>query len=196
MASNAQKVPFQSALNRFAEKKVQQAIQSLGKALPCSVTAVNGQIVTVKFEVESAPFTLPEITIPVLTFEYIRYPIQVGDKGMTVPADVRLGGISGLGSGNAPLVGSANLTMLVFMPVANLNWSASPDPNKIVLYGPNGAILKSSTGTAQVDVDVNDVDITGTDITMNGNVVIPLLPLGSPGPGALFHDNLGYVRWA
>lgn len=172
MANNAQKIPFQSSLNRFGEKKVNDAIQKLGKALPCSVVSVNGQIVTVKFELDNQPFTLPQITIPVLTFEYIRYPIQVGDKGMTIAADVRLGGISGLGSGSASLVPAANLTMLVFVPVANSNWTASPDPNKIVLYGPNGAILKSTNGSAQVDVDGTDVTITATNINLNGIVKI------------------------
>jgi hypothetical protein len=168
MANNAQKVPFQSALNRFAEKKVRDAIQQIGKALPCSVTAIEGQIVTVKFELDSDPFTLPEIKIPVLTFEYIRYPIQVGDKGMTVAADVRLGGISGLGEGTPTLVPSANLTMLAFIPVANSNWSDPPDPDKLDLNGPAGVTIRAKDGTAMIEVTDTEVRITGT-LVINGD---------------------------
>lgn len=167
MASNAQKIPFQSALNRFATRKVADLQQQLGKSLPCSVVSVNNSIVTVKFELDSDLFTLPQITIPVFGPEYIRYPLQVGDKGVTVATDLRLGGVSGLGSGNASLTPPSNLTALYFMPIANANWSATDDPNRVVIYGPNGAVLRSTNGPANIVVGLNDVYINGT-LWLNG----------------------------
>src|SRR3974390_1980843 len=142
MASNAQKTPFQLSISRLADKKAGNLIQQLGKALPCSVVSVNGQIVTVKFELESAPFTLPQITIPIATFTYIRYPVQVGDYGVTIPADARLGGLSGLGSGVANLTAPSNLNGLMFLPIANKNWDPPPDVNKLDLNGPDGVTLR------------------------------------------------------
>jgi hypothetical protein len=171
VADNAQKTPLARSLNLFAENKIRDAIQLLGKALPASVVAVSGSIVTVKFEVNAAPFTLPRVTIPLFGPEYIRYPIQVGDKGMVIPADARLGGISGLGKGIASLALPANLSSLIFMPIANANWDASEDPNKIVLYGPNGAVLRSKSGSASVTVTDSEVQIVGV-LKINGDTYL------------------------
>ena len=94
---NFQKTPLAPSLNRIAVQNVATQLQKQGKALPCSVVAVNGSMVTVKFEVTSAQ-TLPHITIPKAEGAWIRSPTQIGDVGLTVPADAYLGGISGLGA--------------------------------------------------------------------------------------------------
>jgi len=96
--------------------------------------------------------------------EYIRLPIQVGDKGVTFPADARLGGISGLGGGTADLSVPANLSALVFMPVSNQNWAPVTDPNKVVLYGPNGGVLMSSDASVSLTMDKT---------TTRANVIAP-----------------------
>jgi len=173
MASNAQKTPLQRSLNIFAERKVREAIQLLGKGLPCSVVEVLSSeltsIVTVKFELSptKVPFTLPQVTVPMFGPEWIRYPTQPGDTGVVIPFDARLGGITGLGAGLADLTMPANLGALVFMPIANANWDAPEDENKIILYGPNGAILRSKSGMAKVEVTASEVQITGV-LKING----------------------------
>src|ERR1700743_7474 len=123
MTDNAQKTPFQRSMNRFAEQKALSAIQITGKSLPASVVAVDGSIVTVKFEIQAntsnSPFTLPNVTCPLAGPECIRYPTQSGAKGMVVSADAYLGGMSGLGGGVASLGLQANLSALVFFPFGN-----------------------------------------------------------------------------
>ena len=81
MSNNAQKTPFARTQNIFAEKKIADALQLTGKALPCSVVSASGAIITVQFEIQSE-FTLPQVTIPLFGPEYIRYPIKAGDSGV------------------------------------------------------------------------------------------------------------------
>src|ERR1700682_2240852 len=98
MADQAQKTSLARGLEQFANRKVRSAIELLGQALPASVaTVVSSGIVTVKFELTNVPFTLPQITAPILGSKYVRLPIQTGMKGMVIAADAYLGGMSGLG---------------------------------------------------------------------------------------------------
>lgn len=181
MSNNAQKTWIARSLNQFAEKKALDAIELLGKALPCSVTAVAGSIVTVKFELTNISYTLPNVTCPMFGPEYIRYPTQVGDKGAVFPADAYLGGMSGLGGGVADLSLVGNLSALVFFPIANKNWSASDNANALVLYGPDGVILRDTNKQTLVSVDTQgnakvhglksyswDVNGYGSKVTFNG----------------------------
>lgn len=145
MTDNSAKLWFQKNANQLAINRAQQAIENTGRALPCRVTKVTGAIVTVAFEVNSAPLTLPPITIPKAESPWIRMPTQVGDKGVTMPADVYLGGVSGLGGGVASMARPGNLTALVFVPISN---SGSPpiDQNAAQVQGPNGAIIQTTDG--------------------------------------------------
>lgn len=169
MASNAQKTHLAVDLNRFAQQKVLSVMQLTGKALPCSVVLVSGSIVTVKFEVQST-FTLPVVTMPVFGPEYIRYPVQVGDLGVTVAADAYLGGVSGLGGGVASLATPANLSALFFMPVASTKWSPSEDPNAVVIYGPDGVIIRTVDKAHSITVSPTGIVIKG-NTTIQGNLV-------------------------
>lgn len=157
MSGNAQKTPLQRSFNAVAERRALDTVRALGRALPCSVSAIpvaGVPIVTVKFEVVT-PLTLPKVTVPIFGFEYTRYPVQVGCKGVVFPADAYLGGVSGLGGGTADLSTPANLSALMFFPVGNKAWDPSEDPNAVVTYGPNGVVLrdtaKSSTFTLTPD---------------------------------------------
>lgn len=154
MANNAQKTYLARSLQRFTKGKVADGIQLQGKAFPVSIVTVNNWSVVVKFEVDAAPFTLPNIEVPLSNSLYERPPLQIGDKGWVRPADVRLGAISGLGSGTADLSLPANLAALVFEPISNANWDAPPDKNAYLIQGPNGFILR--------DVG-NDYSIIGND---------------------------------
>ena len=156
----SQKLPMARSLNQIAEKKAHDLIQIQGKALPASVVSVSGSIVTVKFEIQTAyNATLTNVTVPVAGPEYIRYPIQAGDKGMVIPSSAYLGGVSGLGGGTANLAMPANLSALVFLPIGNKNFSATDNPNSTVIYGPDGAILRNVSKNAGVYVTDNQVQI-------------------------------------
>lgn len=173
--SNAQKTHLGRTLNRFAERKVAEAIQLTGRGLPCSVVSVAGSIVTVKFEVNAAPFTLPNVTVPVGMPEYIRLPLQAGDKGVVLSADAYLGGVSGLGGGTADLSLRANLSCLIFFPIGNANWSAAVDANALCLYGPDGAIIYSTDKTAMLKVTKTENSWTApiaAPATIKGDLVV------------------------
>lgn len=167
MSDNYAKLWVQRSANQLAINRAQQAIENLGRALPCRVVKVSGSIVTVAFEVNAAPFTLPQITIPKAESNWIRMPTQVGDFGMTMPADAYLGGVSGLGGGTAGLTRPGNLSALVFVPVSNKN-SPPIDQNAAQLQGPNGAIIRTTSGTPSSIVTNTD----GTTVTFGTNTVV------------------------
>ncbi len=66
-------------------------------------------------------------------------PTRLGDKGVCFPADVYLGGVSGLGGGTATLTPQGNLSTLMFFATGNNGWIAA-DPNVLTLYGAAGLI--------------------------------------------------------
>jgi hypothetical protein len=156
MSDNSQKTPVSDTLNEFSRRKAADAIQQTGRSLPATVVKVKGSIVTVKFEVNSV-FTLPNVTIPLFGPEYIRYPIQPGDKGFVVAADAYLGGMSGLGGGTADLTQLANLTTLVFFPIGNTSFFAV-DPQAVVIYGPNGVVLRDTTNASNVTLTPQSIN--------------------------------------
>jgi len=171
MSGNAQKTPLGVSLNRFARGKAQDAIQNLGKSLPSSVVSVRGSVVQVKFEIQSS-FTLPNVTIPIIGSEYVRPPIQPGCKGVVLAADAYLGGMSGIGGGVASLTPTANLTSLVFAPIGNDGWT-TVDGNAVVIYGPNGVVLKSQDGNTVFTLTPGGIVVTtGGDFKVNGVSII------------------------
>jgi hypothetical protein len=175
-SQNAQKTPIAVSLERWGQRKVQGVIALTGKALPASVVSVvSSGIVTVKFNLTNIPYTLPNVTVPLFGPEYIRYPIQPGCLGVVFPADAYLGGVSGLGGGTADLSQRANLTALVFFPIGNKGWSATDDANAVVIYGPDGVILRDSASKGKLQIQPTVVEWnlpTGVSLVINGNVVI------------------------
>ena len=151
--------------------------------MPCHVKAVDGAIVTVSFDIVSTdpnqPVTLPDVTCPIFGPEYIRYPIQVGDLGVVIPIDFYIGGVSGLGGGVANFTQRGNLSTLVFFPIGNANWTASDDANALVMYGPDGVILRPENTKDLVKVEPGKITlsinngfrliITATGITLESS---------------------------
>ncbi|GLQ98345.1 hypothetical protein [Dyella mobilis] len=170
MANNSAKLWIQQSLNDTAIQRAQQAIRSTGRALPCSVVAVQGALVTVKFEVDSAPWTLPQITIPKAESQWVRMPTQVGDLGVTIPGDVSLAGVSGMGSGIANMGRRGNLATLVFLPLSNKN-SPPIDQDAAQIEGPNGAIIRTSSGSASLTVNDDGITMSfgGKTVLLNGS---------------------------
>jgi hypothetical protein len=155
--SAGQKVPFGQSLNRFSQSKIDDNQQALGQALPCSVVSVAGAIVTVSFEIaQTSNFTIPNVTMPIQESRYVRLPVQAGDKGLAIPADTRLGGIDGLGSGLAPLSNSMNLGSLIFFPIGNKDWNG---------VNPDAVHIEDPTVSSTIDVAPSGIDASSTGTT-------------------------------
>lgn len=172
MNDDGAKLWLQNSLNQVAIRRATDAIRRLGMALPCRVVAVSGSIVTVSFEVTST-LTLPEITIPKAEGQWVRSPTQVGDLGMTVAADAYLGGVSGLGGGTADMTRPANLSALVWVPVAAKGFPAAPNLDAVYVNGPAGVVAQDTGGTNVLTLDdAGTLTITSkTKIVLNAPVI-------------------------
>jgi hypothetical protein len=192
---------LQADLHRIAAKAVRVAMEHMGKALPCHVTAVTGQIVTVAFDLpQGSPWVLPTITIPKAEGPWINSPTQIGDVGMTVAADVYLGGISGIGGGQATWRTPGNLDALVWVPVA-MQSTQIPNQNAALLQGPDGAIIQTTQGTNSAAVvsqqsitltfGSSSITINGTEISMTaGGQTVTLNSSGFDIGGILFGTHV------
>lgn len=183
MADHA-KLWLQSSLNQLSINRATEVMAQRGAALPCHVTAVSGSIVTVAFDVDSAPWTLPQITIPKAESPWYRQPTQIGDTGITITADVYLGNISGMGGGLPDIkVTPGNLSALVFVPVSNKSKPPS-DPNAAIVSGPNGAIIETQDGTCKIVLNTSGITMT------LGAKVVSLTSAGFTIDGKLFDGHI------
>lgn len=179
--SDYQKTPSAQYLSQFAQKVVARFIAQLGKSLPCEVVSVAGSIVTVKFNVTSQ-YNLPQVTIPIFGPEYIRYPTQVGDLGVVFPVDAGIGPTTGLGTGTPVLSQKqGNLSNLVFFPVGSKNWSATDDLNAVVIYGPDGVILRTVAKDSVLAVATGVMTLKAASIVLQGAITINGTVIGSGG---------------
>lgn len=159
--SNALKKPIVQSLANVAKKNIYDAVQLQGREFPCHVVSVVGGIVTVSFDV-STSYTYPSVSIPIFGPEYIRYPIQPGDKGVAISIETSISDVSGLGGGLSPLSNPGNLSSLVFLPVASAAWS-SVDGDTLTLYGPGGVLLRDTGNESSVHIQPSSVTIIGKD---------------------------------
>ncbi len=159
---------MQLSLNKMAVNRALEAIQNAGKSLPCEVTAIDGAIVTVKFNLDTAPWTLPPISIPKLESPWLRSPTQIGDMGLAVPAGTYLGGISGLGGGVANMRNPGNLSALYFAPISSAD-SPPPNVNAATVQGPEGAIIQTTAGPTPSSVVTNQ---SGTTVTFGSTTIV------------------------
>jgi hypothetical protein len=166
--SAAQKKQLALSLSRMVSGGAADASQLQGQGLPCHVISIACGIVTVAFDVSAGGFTLPQVTCPIAESEYVLLPIQVGDRGFVTSASARLGGVSGLGAGVAPLSKPSNLGGLVFVPIGNKSWT-TPDANAVIVQGPNGAVIRTMDGTATVTINHDHIrcDWEGATVTID-----------------------------
>ena len=167
----AHKKQMSLTLPRALRGAVADGRQIDGQAWPCHVVSVDGAIVTIAFDI-GGEFTLPQVTVPIAESFYVRLPIQVGDTGYVTAASARLGGVTDLGAGVAPLVLPSNLGGLVFVPLGRKSWETI-DPNAVVINAPNGAKLRTIDGASIVVIDQSQVKVTQGDVTVeiSGGVV-------------------------
>ncbi|HBC5231911.1 TPA: hypothetical protein KEU23_001415 [Klebsiella oxytoca] len=166
------KLNFASSMNRFTERKIENALQKSGKVLPASVVKQTGNMITVSFELRDIPYVLPQVTIPLFGPQYIRYPMQTGDKGIVIPADTYIGGVSGQGGGIADMTPPANLSALVFLPISNTEWQGV-DGQVVTVYGPEGVTLRDSGSNTTFLLKPDSIAISTPDsftVTVGGTV--------------------------
>jgi hypothetical protein len=170
---NYDKTWLQRSLNRAAIERAYEAIQVMGRGLPCRVVAVQGSIVTVAFEVAQPPFTLPQVTIPKAEGPWIRSPTQIGDFGLAIPAETSLGAIDGLGAGTASLALQGNLSNVVWLPVASTGFSAV-NINAAFVSGPDGVVLQDESGASVFTLTPTSMsfNVAGHSIVINSTGVI------------------------
>lgn len=161
MDGNSQKTPIAQSLQKLGRAKAQDAVAALGKGLPCTVVAVvSPGIVTVNFAVALSPSPLPQVTMPVAKPPYIQYPIQTGDIGVALSADLRTGGLTGLGAGVPNLQDTVgNLSAMTFI------WLGS---TKEEFINPAAVTLIEPTGNCNLQVSPTGVRIAGD----NGNLFV------------------------
>lgn len=159
MSTNFQKTPLVQNLTGMARAQADDSTWAQGKSFPCIVEEVLGPgIVTVNFQLSTAVFTLHNITMPVAKPPYVQYPIQKGDKGLAMSADVALAAMSGLGGGTPnPQSPTGNLSALYFVWLGN---------NKEVFVNPGAVTLLEPTGNANLQVAASGVTVEGP----NGNL--------------------------
>lgn len=152
MSNSAQKFPLQVSLGNIAKKGANDAISLLGMSLPASIVSISGSFVTVKFEILS-DYGLPQITVPIARSEYIREPLQAGDKGVLIPCDASIAGITGQDGSTADMTAPANLSSLIFFPLGNMNWK-SVDPSMLTLTGLSDLMVRNNAHQLQLE-DIN-----------------------------------------
>ena len=162
---NSQKTPLAQSLQKLGRAKAADAVEALGKGLPCTVASVQGPgIVTVNFAVATMPAPLAQMMVPVLKPPYVDYPIQVGDVGIVISVDLRTGGLSGLGTGVPNLQDTvANLSALHFI------WIGKTSEEFI---DPAAVVLREPTGNCNLQVGPAGVLIAGPsgNLFVNGNL--------------------------
>ncbi|MEY6811596.1 hypothetical protein AB9B03_22980, partial [Escherichia coli] len=117
-------------------------------------------------------YVLPQVTIPLFGPQYIRYPMQPGDKGIVIPADTYIGGVSGQGGGIADMTPPANLSALVFLPISNTEWQGV-DGQVVTVYGPEGVTLRDSGSNTTFLLKPDSIAISTPDsftVTVGGTV--------------------------
>lgn len=169
MPNNIQKTPFTQYFGAAVANVVNSAVALLGKSYPATVKTVMGNTVQANYEITTQS-TLPTPQMPVLMSRYVRFPVQTGDKGMTISADAYLGGMSGLGGGTADLTQRGNLSTSVWHPISSTAWP-SVDPNKLTLTGgPSGVLLRSDEGSAaSISLTTSAITFTVGGVTMTIN---------------------------
>jgi hypothetical protein len=128
-------------MNQWAAKRINTKQEREAKSIPCHVTKVDKDFITVAFETQNGIFTPPTVKIPQSMSQYGRDPTQVGDKGYGVPGNYYLGGVTGDAGGNTDFYPRGNLTTLSFQPVSHKQ-NPSRDYDQLThMGGPTGWIV-------------------------------------------------------
>ena len=138
MADNALKTPLTQTIGNHTDRRANDFSHIQPKGLPCTVTKVEKDIITVKFEGSNGVWTMPTMKMTQAFSPYGRDPTQVGDKGYASPSDYYLGGMTDLGGGSTNYSPRGNLTPLVFHPISRTGSEKRDYDQYTGAGGPNG----------------------------------------------------------
>jgi hypothetical protein len=173
MASTSQKLNYGVTDSKVGQDQATGKVHNVPKRLPVSVVSIDktNSIITLKFETDGMPYTLPNVTVPLSGPEYIRYPIKPqtmqqggqsggggsggqgqgqgqmmpGDFGFVTSADSNIGNMSGLGPNTpANFTLPANLSPLIFTLMGNKDWTPHDDQTALMGYAPTGTIHRDT----------------------------------------------------
>jgi hypothetical protein len=113
--------------------------------MPCKVTQVTKDFVTISFEPQNGIWTLPQIKIPQSMSRYGRDPTQKGDMGYAVPADYNTNTLNGLGGTYTNFYPKVNFTSLSFQPFSRTQNETRDYDQLTHTGGPNGVKIIQST---------------------------------------------------
>ena len=169
-ADNNLVTPIQNSIPTAIDKGAQDRQQLNVQNLPCTVTAVMGELVQVKVEAQGN-YTIPKVLVPQAFSQWIREPTQVGDKGFLTSANYYIGGMSGIGGGVANYQKRGNMTPMVFQPISQKAFPANTNRNlnALLLNGPQGVVLQDTGGSCTLTLTSSGVVISvgGNTITIN-----------------------------
>lgn len=173
MSNTATKKPIKVSLANFGKALTYDNSKLIGQSLPCHVVARDGAIVTVAFDVAPPKgITLPQAKCPILESEYVKIPVKVGDRGVTIPIMANIAPTAGLGGVAAPYTKMPfNLSSLLFVPIGNLGWS-NPDGTATIVTSQNGSsVVTIGDSGITMTKGSSSISITSSGIEINGNSV-------------------------
>jgi hypothetical protein len=138
MVDSSIKWPINYSTNRFASQRSNDFQTNMSKGIPCHVTKIDKDMVTVAFDTKNNVWTVPTMKMPQAFSGYARDATQVGDHGYACPSDYYLGGNSGLGGGIANYAPRGNLTALAFHPMSRTANQTRDYDKYTVTGGKNG----------------------------------------------------------
>jgi len=176
LVDQSRRQPLQRQINEAAVARAAEKLSAKSLGLPCKITAVNDQTVTVQITVRG--LTFPPLPVPIAEPLYSRAPYQVGDRGVVVSIDAGLEEASGASTILPLLNGTGNLGALFFLPISNDKWAANPDQTMYLLQGLNGFLIRSLDGAVYIRGDkrtaltlgwgTNSITINAAGISMTG----------------------------
>lgn len=169
----------QVAMSRALDQNYTKREDARAEILPCKVVSQSGFRVSVQVLVESDK-PIPTIEgVPVLTAKHIYYPIDAGDLGVLIPADVFLDNAMDSATPTDGGLRPGNLSGYMFLPLPKTGQTAN-DLAATCVDGAGGAYLlkvgdsdvsiQKADGSTTVKVSGSDVHIKagGRDVSMSG----------------------------
>lgn len=164
--------PIFKSLNDIARNESVTSRNAQGHIIPATVESFDGTLAVVNIEVSSEN-NYPQITVPLLRSEYIRFPIQKGCRGILIPLYVNIDHIIGLGLVAPTMKMGFNFQNMAFLPIASVTQPEIKNNNTLVLYGESdGVKIQTKDGSTHITVNHNTVAVTASKIELNGNVTV------------------------
>ena len=138
MTNNALKQPLSRSIGYHVDRRANDFSHVPAKGLPCRVTKVEKDIITIAFEGSNGIWNMPTRKISQAFSPYGRDPTQVGDKGYASPSDYHIGQINKLGDVPSNWKQRGNLTPLVFHPISKAKSEARDYDQLTHAGGPTG----------------------------------------------------------